>query len=121
MARLTSDLFVSALLKNAQAKGIFGGVISKGFSAAGAVHIVCYNGAEGTYTLFPPAPQMAPEADNQPIGGRQFEERHIFTAYADLQDFIASEKRFDADLWVVELEATVEACEGLFSIVNTSD
>lgn len=122
MARLTSDLFVSAMLNNAQARGIFGGVISKGFSTAGAVHIVCYDQADASYAIYSPAPQVnIDEQAEAPVGGRLFEWRGRYEIYQDLLDFIASEKRFDADLWVVELEADVTSCAGLFSIVERSN
>lgn len=120
MARLASDFFVSALLNNAQARGIFGGVIAKGFSTAGAVHIVCYDQSDGCYVIYSPAPQVSIDDDSQPVGGRMFEQRRHFETYGDLQKFVEAEKRFDNDLWVVELEAPVTACEGLFSIVDAS-
>lgn len=117
MARLTSDMFVSALLSNAQARGIFGAVLSKGFSTAGAVHIVCYDRSDASYCVFSPAPQVdMGDPDKQPIGGRLFEKRQIFASYSELQDFVAAEHRFDSDLWVVELEADPLAVDGLFSI-----
>ncbi|MGB7433670.1 MAG: DUF1491 family protein [Ahrensia sp.] len=121
MARLTSDLFVSALLNNAQARGIFGGVIAKGFSTAGAVHIVCYNPSDGCYTIYSPAPQVTLDEDQPPVGGRAFEYRRSFEAYGLLQEFVEAEKRFDNDLWVVELEAPASACDGLFSIIDSTD
>lgn len=120
MARLTSDFFVSALLNNAQARGIFGGVIAKGFSTAGAVHIVCYDQSDGGYTIYSPAPQVTIDDDREQVGGRAFELRRRFDTYGDLKEFVEAEKRFDNDLWVVELEAPVNVCEGLFSIVDTN-
>lgn len=92
--RLASSVLVSALLRRAEAQGGFGAVLAKGDPAAGAVAVVlAERGAsprlfermlqpDGSYSWQPSGP-----AGDETVRG-QIERR----------------RRFDPDLWVVELD-----------------
>jgi hypothetical protein len=92
--RLASSVLVSALLRRAEAEGGFGAVLAKGDPAAGAIAVVlAERGAsprlfermlqpDGNYCWQPSGP-----AGDEAVRG-QIERR----------------RRFDPDLWVVELD-----------------
>lgn len=99
--RVTTDLFVSALVRRAFSQGGFAAVMRKGAGEAGAVFILC-RARDGRLRLFGPAPQTSYESD------RPRERR--FAALAPGEDEAAIEARlqrelrFDPDAWIVELE-----------------
>lgn len=98
--RLTSEFFVSALIRRVFRDGGFAAVDRRGADAAGAVLIRCRH-RDGTETLYGPAPQslIAETADD-----RRFEIR-IERGEADaIADVIARETKWDPDLWLVEIE-----------------
>lgn len=98
--RLTSSIFVSALLRRVSQSGGFGAILRRGNSEAGAIFIVVRR-RDGTIALYGPAPQLS-YGDTR--GERQF------SLIADPLDEMAlgtrleREQRFDSDLWVVEIE-----------------
>ncbi len=103
--RITSDLFVSALLRRVFAAGGYGAVLRKGAEQAGAIHIRRRDRL-GLETLYGPAPQSFAMDDREDGAGdeRLFEER-LSGVDADAVDAaLAREMRFDPDAWVVELE-----------------
>ncbi|MCV0396159.1 MAG: DUF1491 family protein [Rhizobiaceae bacterium] len=99
--RITSDLFVSALVRRVFGLGGFAAVIRRGSTEAGAVYLL-RRSRLGLVTLYGPAPQSSYE-------GRPDE--RLFHAVvedgeeADIEARLAREARFDPDLWVVEIEA----------------
>jgi hypothetical protein len=99
--RVTSDLWVSALLRRVQSLGGFGAVLRRGAGEAGAIFIVCRS-RFGGMTLYGPAPQIAYEEGkpqerrfSKMLGGA---EEGALTARLD------KEAHFDPDLWIVEIE-----------------
>lgn len=98
--RLTSDFFVSALIRRVFAEGGYAAVEARGAAEAGAIFIRCRR-RDGLETLFGPAPQSAFEEERP---ARLFECR-LRDAGADaVEALIARERKWDSDLWLVELE-----------------
>lgn len=100
--RVTTDLWVSALLRRTFASGGFAAVLRKGAAEAGAVFVLV-RGRFGDAALYGPAPQASYEE------GRP--QDRLFQRLPDIEDAEAAdgrmqrEIRFDPDLWLVELEA----------------
>ena len=95
MARLTSSLFVSALLRRVQGMGGFGAVLARGFSEAGAVHVEWRH--RGQVGLLSPAATMDTD------GERRFARAPASTE-TEITERMASERRFDPEAWHVEIE-----------------
>jgi hypothetical protein len=112
--RLTSDFFVSALVRRVFSSGGFAAVEHKGHDQAGAIFIR-QRLRDGSINLFGPAPQNL-ATDDFERAERRFELR-LATVDIDAADaLIAKEISFDRDLWLVELE--VDSVEGLFERVS---
>jgi hypothetical protein len=99
--RLRSDVWVSALLRRAFGAGANAAIVHHGAEAAGAI-FVAVDRLDGTADLWGPAPQadFSQDAD----GDRRFERLGARLPRADLAARITSERRFDGDLWLVEVE-----------------
>ena len=97
--RITSELFVKALCRTARGQGAFAYVTHKGAESAGAVFIATDN-MQGSMSLYGPAIQMMLEDD----GERRFECVIENGTRADIEIKMASEIKFDQDLWLVEIE-----------------
>ena len=99
--RLTSSMFVSALLRRVQAQGGFGAVIARGFESAGAIHVEWrYRGEVG---LLSPAPFTMEPVGGWPDGERRFTPVPAATEQ-EIAERMASERRFDPESWHVEIE-----------------
>lgn len=108
--RLTSSIFVSAFLRRVFADGGYAAIVRRGNAEAGMIFVVI-GARDGTRTLYGPAPQsLAPES-----GGRAFSMRD---PSADIDVALASETRFDPDLWIVEAEGLAQPLETYLDIVN---
>ena len=110
--RVTSEFFVSALLRRVFATGGFAAVERRGAAEAGAVFIR-QRFRDGFETLYGPAPQSAFDAGAE---GRRFEVRAERCEAADCGAVISRESRFDPDLWVVELEM-----DDLATLIDVAD
>jgi hypothetical protein len=113
--RVTTDLWVSALLRRVQGAAGFAALLRRGFADAGAVFIVVQNGM-GETILFGPAPQTS-------YGDRADEDRRFIEILRTADDGEISarlerETRFDPDAWIVELEIGREDPAGFFPIAN---
>jgi len=98
--RLRSDIWVSWLLRRAEAGGAYVSVARRGAAEAGAVFIVL-DRRDGTFDLLAPAPQAAL---TEPAPERIFERLLDRVDSGMVSTRLAQEFRFDADLWVVEIE-----------------
>lgn len=108
--RVVTELFVSAVIRRVFAAGGFAAVERRGAAEAGAVFIR-QRFRDGLETLYGPAPQSVfDEGDDD----RRFEIRAERCEAADCDAIIARELRFDADLWLLELEA--DDISGLFPV-----
>ena len=94
--RLASSVLVSALLRRAQAEGGFGTVIAKGDATAGSIAVVLLERG-ATPRLF--------ERMLQPDGRYAWRESVSAHEGSDgMETLLARRRRFDPDLWVVELD-----------------
>ena len=95
--RLASSVLVSALIRRAEAEGGFAAVMAKGDEAAGSILVLLLEKggnprlferilqADGHYRWAPSATRGSGKGEEVP-------------------DFIARRRRFDPDLWVLELD-----------------
>lgn len=90
-ARLASSVKVSALLRRVAGAGGFGAVLAKGDATAGSIAIVT-RGAGETVLL---APVMAA------AGGYEWAQQAAGDA---ISAWIERARRYDPDLWIVELD-----------------
>lgn len=98
MPRLTSDFWVSAYLRQAAHDGLDAVLRRRGAREAGAI-FVKLDRLDGTAALYGPAPQALADED----GERRFQ----LVLDADplaVEERMERERRFDADLWLVEIE-----------------
>lgn len=102
MARVTSSLFVSAIIRRVQSAGGFATIIRKGADEAGAIHFVLRD-RRGQVALYQPAPQSMTETDTD--FQRRFTLSRTIVDEEGLSRFQDSEARFDTDFWLVELES----------------
>ena len=102
MARLRTDIFVSALLRRVSVAGGMGMIVAKGFEEAGALHVEWR--FAGRVGLLAPAPS----ALHLPSPDEDRDERRFVvgpeTDDAAIASRMASERRFDPDCWHVEIE-----------------
>lgn len=98
MARLTSDFWVSAWLRQAAHQGLVAVLRRRGAKEAGAI-FVKLDRLDGTAALYGPAVQSLMEDD----GVRRFQ-LMLDADPLTVEDRVAKEVRFDSDLWLVEIE-----------------
>lgn len=99
--RLKAEIWVKAYLRACNGQGVSGVVVHHGDDDAGAVFIkICR--LDGTARLFGPAPAGVSEQD---VGRRWTVHLDgVETSEADIDDYLLRQRRFDPDLWVVEIE-----------------
>ena len=94
--RLASSLLVTALLRRAEAEGGFGTVIAKGDATAGAIAVILTERGANPRLL---------ERMLQPDGRYGWHESSRGTGDGeDLGPILDRRRRFDPDLWIVELD-----------------
>ncbi len=113
MSRLTSDFFISALLRTVSGRGDYATIVKKGASQAGAIFIVI-RGRAGQISLYGPAPQQAYSEDK----ARLFLKNETVSDDIMLDALMAKEGRFDPDYWLVELELSSGDAELPFEIMR---
>lgn len=96
--RLRSDFIVSAILRQAQAGGAFALVSRRGHEEGGMVHIHLRR-ADGDWFL---------SESTRLDGTRGWQTRLSRESEAKVEAALADESRFDADMWVVEIEGEFE-------------
>ncbi|QWW68799.1 DUF1491 family protein [Rhizobium sp. WYJ-E13] len=101
--RLRADIYVSALVRRVFSAGGFAAVEKKGAEEAGAIFIR-QRFRDGLETLYAPAPQSF--FDEESSGGDRLFEVRLERAEPDkVREMLDRERKFDPDLWIVELEA----------------
>ncbi|PVB61076.1 DUF1491 family protein [Labrenzia sp. 011] len=99
--RVTSDFFVSALVRRVFNSGGFAAVSKRGAPEAGAV-FVSVDRLDGTFDFYGPAPQsMFSDLPD----GRLFERILLQADGEQLAERLQKERRMDPDYWLVEIEA----------------
>ena len=111
--RVTSDLWVSALLRRVFSAGGFAAVVKRGATEAGAVFVLV-RGRSGDIALFGPAPQTS--YDSAKPDDRFFSLLGAGDDAAVLDARLEREKKFDPDIWVVEIEVGTVPVEELISV-----
>ena len=111
--RITTDLWVSALLRRVFGAGGFAAVVKRGATEAGAVFVLA-RGRLGEVALFGPAPQTA--YDSAKPDDRFFSLLGAGDDAAVFDARLEKDKKFDPDIWVVEIEAGSVPVEDLLSV-----
>ena len=95
--RLASSVLVGALLRRAEQEGGFGAVLEKGDATAGSILVILLEKG-GNPRIF--------ERILQLDGTYSWSEAatHAGDKAQEVPDFIARRRRFDPDLWVLELD-----------------
>jgi hypothetical protein len=114
--RVTTDLWVSALIRRVFSDGGFAAVAKRGATEAGAVFIISRNRL-GEITLFGPASQTAYQSERP--DERQFSELMITMDAAAVDVRLEKERRFDSDIWIVELESGQTSVDALLSLAES--
>ncbi|MBO6859233.1 DUF1491 family protein [Roseibium sp.] len=99
--RVTSEFFVSALVRRVFGEGGFAAVSRKGAPEAGAVFI-CVDRLDGSFDFYGPAPQAMFSSLPQ---GRLFESVFERADRETIDARLVSEARMDPDYWLVDIEA----------------
>ncbi|WP_417711485.1 DUF1491 family protein [Roseibium aggregatum] len=99
--RVTSDFFVSALVRRVFGEGGFAAVSRRGAPEAGAVFI-CVDRLDGSFDFYGPAPQAM--FSSLP-DGRLFERIFERADRETIDTRLAGEARMDPDYWLVDIEA----------------
>lgn len=109
--RLSSDLWVSAYLRQCRLNGSFAYLAKRGATAAGAIFIKNVP-LGGSVKLYGPAPQSEfPDHDDEDRSSAQ--DSRIFEliltgADEEIETRLSKEKKFDPDIWIVEVEGPSE-------------
>ena len=98
--RLTTSVLVGGLLRKAEAQGGFAAVLAKGDPTAGAVIVILVERGGGQHIL---------ERILQPDGAYKWQETtgqlsEKVAKAEEIPAFVARRRRFDPDLWVLELD-----------------
>lgn len=115
--RLTSDLFVAALVRRVFGTGGFAAVARRGALEAGAIFVILRD-RSGELTLFGPAPQTD-YAEGRP-DDRRFQELARTGDEQTVAARMEKEARFDSDVWLVEMELSGQAAEDFFAVTRPS-
>ena len=113
--RVTSDLWVSALLRRVQAEGGFAAVVRRGATEAGAVFLLLRS-RTGELSLFGPAPQTGYD-ESRPT------DRYFSSLISGGTEDVVEAKleralKLDPGIWVVELEINTEQLSQLVEIMT---
>src|SRR3982751_3827656 len=94
---LSTDIWVSALIRRAELSGAVGMIIRKGDARAGAVLVKVLNRPQRTARLYAEATRLDGERVwMQPVQSEQ---------EPDLDAYVERAARVDPDVWVVEIDA----------------
>jgi hypothetical protein len=116
--RVTSELWVSALMRRVFGAGGFAAVVRRGSAEAGAIFLIA-RGRMGEVSLYGPAPQTSYDAGRP--DERRFQELSSGADERAVALRMEKEIRFDPDVWLVELELSGQAAEDLVSVIKPSD
>jgi hypothetical protein len=98
--RLTSSLLVGALIRKAESEGGFAAVLAKGDPTSGSILVMLTERG---------GPPRIYERILKPDGGYGWDQAVLppESGSSPLKEFIARRRRFDPDLWLVELDIPV--------------
>jgi len=89
--RLKSHVTVSALIRRAQAEGLFATVMHKGHEDAGVLYVKILRGREARLFV-------------QSYNGEWRERSDGFVSEETVNEIVDRERDFDRDLWLIEIE-----------------
>jgi hypothetical protein len=112
--RVTTDFWVSALVRRVFNEGGFAAVARRGSDSAGAI-FVAVRDRMGIVSLYGPAPQTSYDSDRP--DDRIFVLLNQTDNQTEVDEKLAREQRFDPDLWLVEIEPA-DAQADLFPIMT---
>jgi hypothetical protein len=100
--RLRSDIFVSALIRSAEANGAFALLRRRGAAEAGAI-FVKIDRLDGLTAVLAPVAQTS---ESQQGVDRQFSRAHSkeWIGAAEAEERLRREIAIDPDIWIVEIE-----------------
>lgn len=93
---LSTDVWVSGLIRRAELTGAFATVVKKGDTRAGTVILKAYNTSTRTARLY--------SAVTGPDGEPLWMQPVVSEFEHELDAYIERQRRYDPDLWVVEVE-----------------
>ena len=96
MARLTSTVLATALLRRAQAEGGFGAVLAKGDPTSGAIAVILAE--KGRKACFLERLLQADGSYSWQASRQEVENERDFTS------FLERRRKYDPDLWILELD-----------------
>jgi len=99
--RLTSEFWVAAYVRRCHVEGAYAVVSRRGAAEAGAIFVVLDH-LDGRRTLFSSAPQSLIAAEQS--GERMFVAVDGVDDAEAVQARLERERRFDPDLWIVDVE-----------------
>jgi hypothetical protein len=100
MARLRSDIWVSAHLRRCAVEGLAAVLRRRGSAESGAI-FVKVDRLDGTASLYGPAPQALVEDRDEE---RLFGEILVDAPAPEVEERMRREIKFDPDLWLMEIE-----------------
>jgi hypothetical protein len=106
-ARIAASVLAGALIRKAQGEGGFGAVLARGDSTAGSIMVILLERGENP-RLF--------ERLLQSDGRYSWQ---LSASDAEVPGFVARRRRFDPDLWVLELD--VPSAERFAAEMNALD
>jgi hypothetical protein len=95
--RIAASVLATALIRKAEGEGGFGAVLAKGDATAGSILVILLEKG-GDPRLFERLLQPDGRYSWQESGSQRIEDSR------EVPDFIARRRRFDPDLWVLELD-----------------
>jgi hypothetical protein len=99
-ARLATSVLVGGLMRKAETEGGFAAVLAKGDPTAGAIIVVLLERG-GLELILERILQADGAYKWQSVGGQVVED---INKKQDVPAFVARRRRFDPDLWVIELD-----------------
>lgn len=111
-ARIASSVLATALIRRAESEGGFGAVLAKGDATAGSILVILLERSQNPRVL---------ERLLQPGGTYSWQESggQRIDNPAEVPEFVARRRRFDPDLWVLELD--VPSAERFAAGMNALD
>lgn len=99
--RLKSEIWVQAYLRSCAASGLFSTLVKRGDADAGAIFVRVLR-LDGGSDVYGPAAAGLAEADAERRFSPRFAAGPVPDAEADA--YLAEQRRYDPDLWIVEVE-----------------
>lgn len=116
MARLTTEVFVTALIRQINLSGGNAAIVRKGTSEAGSIFLAAWMADCRTYEIYEPA--IFDELQESVIGGRAFRNRPDTLSELELCEWLSREASFDPDCWLLEIENCPQPVSSFVSVVD---